>query len=76
MNVIFLTDKSTAHKAKMMVNTESITLVRQTHTTFGDEYAEVYLGENKIDVEESYMKVITMLKKSRVIDSDFIEKEG
>ena len=72
MKVIFLTDKSTAHKGKMLVNTDCITLVRQTHSSFGDEYAEVYLGENKIEVEETYTKVITMLKKSGVIDSEIL----
>jgi hypothetical protein len=75
MKVILLTDKSTAHKGKVMVNTDSITLVRQTYNTFGDEYAELYLGENKIEVEESYVKVITLLKKAGVIDSKIIEKE-
>ena len=75
MRTSILTDKSTPHNGKMMVNTDSITLIRQTHSSFGDEYAEVYLGENKIDVEETYTKVITMLKKNGVIDSDIVKEE-
>ena len=65
MKVIFLTDKSTAHKGKMMVNSESITLVRQAHGSYGDEYAEVYIGENKIDVEEDYQEVVNLLKNKQ-----------
>jgi len=75
MRTIILTDKSTPHKEKMMVNTDSITLIRQMHSSFGDEYAEVYLGENKIEVEETYFKVVTMLKKNGVIDSKIIGEE-
>ena len=75
MKTIILTDKSTPHNGKMMINVESITLIRQMFSVYGDEYAELYLGENKIEVEESYMKVITMLKESGVIDSKIIEKE-
>ena len=75
MKTIILTDNSTTHNGKIMVNTDSITLIRQMHTCYGNEFAELYLGENKIEVKESYAKVITMLKKSGIIDSKIIEKE-
>ena len=67
MNHIFLTDKSTAHHGSLMVNADSLTLVRQVHSNFGDEYAEIYIGNDKIDVVEKYDEVITIMKEAGVL---------
>jgi hypothetical protein len=48
---------TTTGEREVMVNWDNVQLAKATKSPYGDEYVEIYFGDNSLDVKETLQEI-------------------